>query len=143
MFTPRFANANCIQAKESYPATSKIHEAKKREMCFKFWESQVSPVFFYKKCMILFKNKLWKGKVWWYQHRNSKRRLQKYLFYWKVKRNIRFTIFQINALKLGGKKPPNHPKFIGYIKFSKIQKLTLFCSIYKYLNLKCTCSYLR
>ena len=37
--------------------------------------------FFYKKCMILFKNKLWKGKVWWYQHRNSKRRLQKYLFY--------------------------------------------------------------
>lgn len=99
--------------------------------------------FFYKKCMIFFKNKLWKGKVWWYQHRNSKRRLQKYLFYWKVKRNIRFTIFQINALKLGGKTPPNHPKFIGYIKFSKIQKLTLFCSINKYLNLKCTCSYLR
>lgn len=46
LFAPKFANENCIQAKESYPTTSKIHEAKKNEKCFKFWESQVSPVFF-------------------------------------------------------------------------------------------------
>jgi len=105
LFTPKFANENCIQAKESYPTTSKIHEAKKARSVSNF-ENHKYLQYFYKICMILFKNKLWKGKVWWYQHQNSKPRLQKYLLYLKVKRNIRLPYFKYMRQNWKAKHPP-------------------------------------